>query len=468
MSEIHQQHKIFSLLEITLSIQRAFKQWYSGSYWIKAEMNKLNHYKYSGHCYPDLLERQDGKVVAQIRATLWEDDYRRINSTFLKVLNEPLKDGINILFLAKVTFSPVHGLSLAIIDIDPAYTLGDLEREKLETINRLKTANLLNQNKLLPVSPLLQRIAIISVETSKGLADFVKVINGNRWGYKFFTLLFPALLQGDKAPESIMGQLRRIRRVAHHFDAVAIVRGGGGDVGLASYNHYELSHAVASFPLPVLTGIGHSTNETVVEMVAYINAITPTELADFLIQRYRNFDIPLENFAVKIRDHARQTILSERQQLMDEMRFFKSVTGRAMLLQNEILNNKIQQIRQNTRSELRTQFTRIEGLKMTIAKYAPIAINNRFNQVAQSNQLLAKISRSFLKNSHTELLAAENQLRALHPDNVLKRGYSITLHKGKSISNADAAGVGDEIETILYNGKIKSKIVAKSNTKDHE
>lgn len=468
MPETYQQHKVFSLLEITLSIQRAFKQWYSGAYWIKAEMNKLNHYKYSGHCYPDLLERQDGKVVAQIRATLWDDDYRRINATFLQVLNEPLKDGINILFLAKVTFSPVHGLSLSIIDIDPAYTLGDLEREKLETISRLKTENLFNQNKLLPVGPLLQRIAIISVETSKGLADFLKVLNGNRWDYRFFTLLFPALLQGDKAPESIMGQLRRIRRVAHHFDAVAIVRGGGGDVGLASYNHFDLSRAVASFPLPVLTGIGHSTNETVVEMVAHLNAITPTELADFLIQRYRNFDIPLENFAKKIRNDARQTILTERQQLTDEMRFFKSVTSKAMMLQYEILNNKKQQIRQSTRSEIKTQFTRIEGMKLALVKYSPTTINSGQLRVVQSQDLLSKVARNFLKTCNNELQASENQLRALHPDNVLKRGYSITRLNGKSISDVEIAGVGDEIETTLYKGKLKSKILAKSNNTDHE
>ncbi|MBA4057860.1 MAG: exodeoxyribonuclease VII large subunit, partial [Marivirga sp.] len=179
MPEILKDKKIFSLLEVTLSVKKTISDRYQSSFWVKAEMNKLNHYSYSGHCYPELLEKINGKIVAQVRANLWKDDFQRINNNFLSALKEPLKDGINILFNTTVSFDPVHGFSLRIIDIDPVFSLGELEREKLETITRLKDEGIFLQNKTLQIPILPQRIAVISVETSKGLADFLKVIDHN-------------------------------------------------------------------------------------------------------------------------------------------------------------------------------------------------------------------------------------------------------------------------------------------------
>jgi exodeoxyribonuclease VII large subunit len=294
MPEIINKKKVFSLIEVTLSIQKTISERYKSSFWVKAEMNKLNNYSYSGHCYPDLVEKKDGRVIAQMKSNLWKNDFNRINNNFLTVLKEPIKDGIKILFCATITFDPSHGLSLRIIDIDPAYSLGELEREKQETIAKLNREGIFRNNRRLTLPLLPQRIAIISVETSKGYADFLKVIGNNPWGYKFFYFLFPALLQGEKSINSILHQLGRIGKVTKHFDVVAIIRGGGGDVGLSSYNNYELAKEIALFPIPVITGIGHSTNETVAEMVSFSNAITPTELADLLIQKFHNFSVPLK------------------------------------------------------------------------------------------------------------------------------------------------------------------------------
>ncbi|MEO0075571.1 MAG: exodeoxyribonuclease VII large subunit [candidate division WOR-3 bacterium] len=196
MPETVNDKQVFSLLEVTKSIQKTLPDRYKSSFWVKAEMNKLNFYKQSGHCYPELVEKKDGKIIAQIKSHLWRDDFNRVNNNFQRILNEPLKDGIKILFLAKISFDPVHGLALWIIDIDSSYTLGDLEREKQETIKQLKEEGIFNKNKTLNLPLLPQRIAIISVETSKGYADFLKVIETNSWNYKFFHILFPSLLQG--------------------------------------------------------------------------------------------------------------------------------------------------------------------------------------------------------------------------------------------------------------------------------
>ena len=181
MSEIINNQKVFSLLEVLSSIQRALTSHYKGSYWIKAEMIKVNRYKYSGHAYPELVEKKDGKVVAQVKGTLWSSRYEEINSRFIHVTKEPLKDGVNIMLRAQVNFDPVHGLSLNILEIDPSFTLGDLEREKQETIKKLRQEDAYDRNKKLSLPLLPQRIAIISVETSKGYADFVNVIDTNRW-----------------------------------------------------------------------------------------------------------------------------------------------------------------------------------------------------------------------------------------------------------------------------------------------
>ncbi|RTY86224.1 exodeoxyribonuclease VII large subunit [Flavobacterium sp. RSP15] len=317
---------IFSLLEVTNSIRKTLEERYKSAFWIKAEMNKLNHYSQSGHCFPEIIEKVNGKIIAQIKATLWRDDYQNINRNFLRILKEPLKDGIKILFLAKISFDPSFGLSLQIIDIDPQYTLGDLENEKRETIKKLQLEGIYDKNKKLELSFLPQRIAIISVATSKGFGDFIDVIDKNSWNYKFFYLLFPSILQGDKAVTGIIAQLERIKKVIHHFDAVAIIRGGGGDVGLSCYNNYELAKAITLFPIPVITGIGHVTNETVCEMFAHTNAITPTKLAEFLLQKFHNFSVPIQKAKEKIADKSRRILSEENTKLESELKLFRSIT----------------------------------------------------------------------------------------------------------------------------------------------
>lgn len=468
MPENQSNHKVYSLLDIAQSIERAFRKWYTGAYWIKSEMNKLNFYKYSGHCYPDLLERREGKVVAQLRATLWAADYRKINSRFIEVLKEPLKDGINILFLAKVTYNAVHGLSLSILDIDPAYTLGDLEREKLEAINRLKQEGIFARNKLLPLPVLPRRLAIISVETSKGLSDFMQITEKNQWGYRFFTMLFPALLQGDKSPESILDQLQRIRRVIKHFDAVAIIRGGGGDVGLSSYNNYQLAKAVAGFPIPVFTGIGHSTNETVTELVAHVNAITPSKLADFLIQQFHNFSVPVNQASKKISELSQQLIRDSRQQLTEEMRLFKSVTGSRLALNFQVLNIARKETKQHAMAALNQKHAHLRMMQISATRHPPLLINRFKNQLQQSGVLLEKSAAAFFKNSHRDISSLGQQLKLLHPENVLKRGYSITLLNGKTVTAASQLKHEDELETMLYRGKIKSKVIHINKKNQHE
>ena len=431
------------MLEVTLSIKKTIQERYQRSFWVKAEMNKLNHYSYSGHCYPELVEKIDGKVVAQMKTNLWKDDYLRINSNFLNTLKEPLKDGINILFNATVNFDPVHGLGLRIIDIDPVFSLGELEREKLETIDKLRKEGVFHSNKDLSMPLLPQRVAVISVETSKGYADFLKIISNNTWGYRFFCFLFPALLQGDRSVDSILYQLKRIRRVKHHFDIVAIVRGGGGDVGLSSYNHYSLAKEICQFPIPVLTGIGHSTNETVAEMVAFKNAITPTELADFLIQAFHNFSVPVQQLRETLVSTTTGILADEKAELLGSARYFKSVT-------NQLLIHNRHEVRSYARSASQHLVYYFQKKKQLGSDYL-----NR----------LKKSTVSLQRSRTIELANVEKSINLMDPINILKRGFTITLKDGKAVTSLADVKPGDTTTTVTADGTITSAVV---NTKRNE
>ncbi len=421
-------------------------------------MNKLNYYPHSGHCYPELVEKQDGKIVAQIRANLWKGDFERINTIFLHLLKEPLRDGIHIMFSAKIQYDPVYGLSLRIMDIDPSFSLGELEREKLETIEKLKKEGVFDQNSSVYFPLLPKRIAIISVETSKGYADFNKVIANNPWGYRYFQMLFPALLQGDKAAETILAQLKLIKKVISHFDVVAIIRGGGGDVGLSCYNHYGLAKAIATFPIPVLTGIGHSTNETVAELVAYKNAITPTELADFLIQRFHNFSVPVNTAAEIIADTSRQIINETKVEFGHYTRRFQSHVKHALSFNRQAMMNQGLLLKNAVQSYLHTEKNQLQILRHEMTGTSANQLIRANGQLPVLRNRLQQSVQQFTKHEHMNVEMLEKSITLLDPVNVLKRGYSITFMGGKLIQSIRQLSKDDLIETKLSDGSVISKV----------
>lgn len=481
---------IFSLYEVSKSIQKTLAERYTSVFWVKAEMNKLNFYKHSGHCYPELVEKKEGRVIAQFKAILWKDDYLRINQSFLRMLNEPLKDGIKILFLAKIVFDPAYGLSLSMLDIDPAFTLGDLEAEKQDTIKRLKAEGIYESNKqhTLPLLP--QRIAIISVETSKGLADFLKVIDTNEWQYRFFYHLFPSLLQGENAVPGIINQLRRIKKVRHHFDVVAIIRGGGGDVGLSCYNHYELAKAIAQFPIPVITGIGHATNETVSEMISFSNQITPTKLAEYLLQKFHNFSVPVHQAEKRVAELSLRILQSEKERFQSSIGSFRLSTRNILQIHQSEMRNISGILRQQTRFRLQQASVSLQSVKhdcTNVAKdfchRAALAIeNNAINirketqrqlkqldyTLSQEQQQLSIHSKLQVKTKFLELGNIEKNVNNMDPVNVLRRGYSITLLNGKAVRSITEVKAGDRLTTTLYEGALISTVESTDKKQTHE
>ena len=468
MPENKEEKKVFSLLEVATSVEKTLAARYTSSFWVKAEMNKLNFYNHSGHCYPDLVEKRDGKVIAQLRAVLWKNDFLRINKSFLEILKEPLKDGIKILFLARLSFTPLYGLTLTISDIDPSYTMGDLAQEKLETIKKLQSQGIFSNNQRIEFPTLPQRIAVISVESSKGYADFLKIIETNSWQYKFFLMLFPALLQGEKAAIQITHQLNKIKKVKHHFDVVVIIRGGGGDVGLSCYNDFNLALAIAAFPIPVLTGIGHATNETVSEMVAFYNAITPSKLAEYLLQKFHDFAIPVKEAERSLADKAQRLIQEENTRLYSEVKLFRSVT-------ENILNTNHNNVFNATEALHRQSCFRLKAENEVVRNYGNLIRKDSISLLGQFKvnifSLKEKLlTRAILKieQSHLSLHNIEKNVENMNPSNVLKRGYSITLLHGKAVQNINQIKIGDTFKTLFFEGEIESNVTEIINQNSHE
>ena len=478
------QRQIFTLKQVALSIKKTIEDRYHQMYWVKAEMHKLNLYP-SGHCFPELLQKEDGKILAQMTASIWSHNYQRINKKFVEIVKEPLREDSTLLMQVKIVFHETYGLSLQILDIDPNYALGELQRERQETLLRLQKENLLNLNQSLPFPLLPKRIAIISADTSKGLSDFRKVVDTNHWNYTFFTVLFQAYLQGDIAVKSIQEQLRKIEKVKHHFDVVLIVRGGGGEVGLSCYNNFELCKSIATFPLPILTGIGHSTNLTVAEMVAYRNAITPTELGDFLIQSFHNFSVPVKDAIKTIRTYSKNTLELENKSLTSELKLFKNATTQRLNeTKNHLVNastsvrtnakfslarekenvlNSQKLIKKSAKDVFSIETSSIASLIENVGKRIQFELKIKKGEVERAVEIFPKIIQNKLNSQKNSLQQLEQSVKLMDPIQVLKRGYSITLIDGKTIKENTEIKPGKTIITKTYFGEIESQVVKKKD-----
>lgn len=425
-----------TLLDISKEIQSVLLQQMNTFYWIRAEVAKLNFYRQSGHCYPQLVEKKDGQVLADMRSTIWANDYRAIQHKFRSVTGKELSEGMTVLCYARVNYHPVYGLSLQIADVDPTFTLGEMALERTRTINRIKSEGLWDMNRSVKMPLLPQRLAIISVESSKGYHDFRNIIDNNTWGYSFFHMLFPALLQGDKAVESIGRQLDLISTIRHHFDVVLIIRGGGGDVGMSCFDHYDLAIRVAKFPLPVISGIGHSTNETIVEMVSHTNSITPTDVAYSLIQYFHNFSVRLENFTEKLTGWPVDYLAQEKRRLDEAM---MRITGNARLF----IGRSVAQLQRLA----------------TMAAISPAQrIKSGYSRMEMLSEKLNNSLKSGLRRNTEKLAMYEKHLSLLDPSNVLQRGYAIARKEGRALRSSDGIREGDELEITLYEGLIETVV----------
>jgi len=328
---------------------------------------------------------------------------------------------------------------------------------------KLKNEGLYDRNRQLELPLLPKRIAIISVKTSKGFSDFINILENNPWGYAFTCVLFPALLQGDKAVESIMGQLKVISRLTEHFDVVAIIRGGGGDVGLNCYDNYLLAKEVALCPLPVITGIGHSTNETVVELIAGFNKITPTDVAYFLIQQFHNFSARVNECQEKVVKHTREMVDREK-------RRWGELSKRLLLQTDNLLKLEKSILEQVSGKIISVSMALLTGHKHSISmaesrlRFKPgLLIRERQLELKNRSDWFAMRVNQLTSQHRLTLENLEQQVHLLDPEQILKRGYSITYHHGKALTDSSGVNPGEMITTRLFKGEINSEIISKKD-----
>lgn len=434
------QRIVHSLTEITGSIGRCIKQFYGHCLWAKAEITKLNRFR-TGHCYPELVQTENGKIVASCKGVIWSRIYNRINKKFLETVGSPLSDGMTVVFEFYTAFDDKRGLSLIITDIDIDSVIGESARTKIETINRLKSEGVFALNKNLPEPRLIQRIAVISIATGKGYADFSAAINGNQYGYKYFAPLFSAAMVGERAANEITAQLQNIAAHKHQFDAVVILRGGGGDASLSFFNSYELAKAVAEFPLPVFTGIGHATNTSAVEESAHHSFATPSELANYIIDKSSDAE---RNFNALVKSiHQKMSAIVSRNQSR-------------LAAENRTIRIHITNIINNNRLKLSNTIQRIHTLVTQ-----KINENRRYRLA-----IVVRSIASCVKNISSKYLLRIDEIEhaLTHPQ---KRNIGDIYLGGTKITSASQLQPGNEIEIKLNGGVIKAAVLEiKADPKD--
>ncbi len=473
-----------SLSELNELIKDTLQEAFPSLVWVVAEVSEIKENR-SGHCYLELIEKQENEIVARSRATIWSYTYRMLKPYFETTTGQLFTQGIKILVQAMVEYHPSYGLSLNIKDIDPTYTVGDLALQRKEIIERLQNEGVYDMNKELELPLVPQKIAVISSATAAGYQDFVNQLEDNEHGFKFYTRLFEAYMQGSEAVSSIIHALERIFQYEDFFDAVVILRGGGATADLSSFDNYDLALNITQFPLPVITGIGHEKDDTIIDLVAHTRLKTPTAAAEFFISGMERFYEKLLHLENEIVSLARETIDFERVSLERKAEKlhhsvsafihdksvglirtgneFHQIINRFSFCRNAELSNFKHDLKsafslwgvktENVLYQKRRMLKRVAGEVLFEEK-------TKFHFLQES---LGKETRNFVQREKERIHLNDNAIRLLDPENVLKRGYTLTLKEGKIVKSVEDLQVNDNIETRFPDGEIKSKITKKEN-----
>jgi len=429
---------IRKLSELNIDIQSVIYEHFPDTIWIVAEISEIK-VNSAGHCYLDLIEKDEksDKIKARARATIWSFAFRMMKPYFESATGYELKQGIKIMINVKVEFHEIYGYSLNITDIDPTYTLGDIERKRQEIILRLQKEGVFDMNKELALSPVPQKIAIISSETAAGYEDFVNQLENNPLGYVFYHCLFPAIMQGEQAETSIIESFEKIFSHSDFFDAVVIIRGGGSKADLATFDNYNIAYYITQFPIPVLTGIGHEQDETIADMVAHTRLKTPTATAEFLINRIFEFEQVLNQSETRI-ERLTRILINQHQKSIDSLQ---------------------QQAISAIKMRIQYQTDRLEGFSDKIKLTTTGLIAKAKIEWVHLLRSLHPAVRSML-SFHSMVLDLLSQRNAdLDPKKIFERGYSITMLNGQALKDSSLVSKGDIIETRLLKGKLSSEII---------
>jgi exodeoxyribonuclease VII large subunit len=450
-----EQRKVFSLLQVSRAVKHRIEDAAGGgSFWIKAEIASI---KMPRHAYLELVEHRNGVKVAVMRGIIWNSALVTINQALGDERGNILREGAEILFRASLSYNEVYGLSLQIDEVDLAYSLGELERRKKETIDTLKREGLWDLNRFVPMPMVLQRIALISSIGTAAYEDFMQHLDQNEYGYRYHVRVFASIVQGDGAAKELRAALERID--PRQFDAIVMVRGGGSKLDLEAFNDLELCRMVARMPIPVMTGIGHDVDVSVVDMIARSPHKTPTAIADFLVDRSLFFETALSGFLVNIQNTVLEAF-SERKEMLG--RYIEMLQVRPVMqcqTRRGALQTAVGQFARQVTEKLVGSNRLLDGHVSNLA----VLPRHKLSQIetakvrAQATALEGIAHRGF-QVLLSRINGMQEAIQLLSPDRLMLRGFSITRYRGVAITDPTTMSEGERIETTFAKGTAWSTI----------
>lgn len=448
-----------SLLELNQLLAEVIDVGMPREYWVEAEISELREVR--GHCYIDLIEKAEGTntPVARASAKCWANTWSTVGPLFEKVTGQRLHAGMKVLMLVGANFHPAYGFSWIISDIDPTYTLGDMARKRQAIIDQLKREGVFDMQKELEMPLFCQHIAVISSANAAGYGDFVNQLESNAYGFKFHTQLFPATMQGEGVEQSIISALEKIYTTTLQlprggefepasqeaspwggsegvFDCVVIIRGGGATSDLSGFDTLALAENVAQFPLPVITGIGHERDESILDMVSHTRVKTPTAAAAFLIDNLKRVWDFLEDAQNSLAANARQCMEAEQMRLV---RASEKISPLFSLVKER-------------------EERRLDRMMQKIIAAAQQGVSNNKHKIDLIEGNMQPLAMRLMTEQKHRLQMLEQRAQALDPALLLKRGYSITTHNGVVVRDASLLKPGDVIETRVEKGILESEV----------
>lgn len=402
--------------------------------WVMAELSDVR--VNGGHCYMELIEKDSaGTTRAKTRAMIWSSTFAMLRRKFLEYTGRDIQSGMKVLVQGSANHHNIYGLSFTINDIDPSYTMGDMERLRREILERLHREGVDGYNKSLQVPVAPQKIAVVSAAGAAGYGDFINQIESNPDGFKIYPLLFPAVMQGERTAPSVMAALDAVEQAVDFWDCVVIIRGGGATTDLNGFDNYDLARRVATFPIPVIVGIGHERDRTVLDELACVRCKTPTAVAAYIVDSLR---VAYTRTVQAVRSIAKFSSDALKGEHLRVTHLSQNIPARA---QNRIMREKMR-LTESANSLERAVANRFGNERNRIDRMAMRLENSAKNALTRERQ-------------RTERLA--EMLRLLSPENTLRRGYSITRFNGHTVTDPSQLPPGSEIETTLLHGTLRSK-----------
>ena len=432
-------NEALTLYELNGLVRGVLEGSLSGRYWLQAELSEARE-AYNGHCYLEFVQKDAGgrNLVAKARGVVWAGTYRRLKPMFERETGRPLAAGLKVLVQVSVAFHELYGYSLTVTDIDPTYTLGDMARLRREILARLEEDGILNANKELPLPMTVSRVAVISSATAAGFGDFRDQLLKNDYHFRFHVRLFPAVMQGERVEQSVLSALEAVMRdeADGRWDVVVIIRGGGATSDLSGFDSYWLAAACAQFPLPVITGIGHERDDTVIDLVAHTRVKTPTAAAAFLVRHQLDAAMRLDAAGQQLQRLVRLRVEGEQARMERVAGRLSSSFLHVRTLGEHALGVLVQRLDHAAKERLQGGFHRWQTADERLRRALPVR----------------------MERERFRLKLLEQRCAAADPLLLLKRGYSLTFHNGRLVRDAASLEKGEEITTRLAEGEIRSVV----------